>query len=81
MNQSAFNETLRLYFQELRRPTHYIVALGVGTLLTLIARMNISLPVAPFIVPFLVSSIGRTLARAADRKKEREQLVSSLHSQ
>ena len=70
MNGSSLGETVGLYLQEMRRPTHYIVALGVGSLLTLIARLDASLPIAPFIVPFLVSSIGRTVARAANRKNE-----------
>ncbi|TVQ98872.1 MAG: HD domain-containing protein [Spirochaetaceae bacterium] len=70
MKGSSLGEVFRLYLQEMRRPAHYIVALGVGSLLTLIARLDLSLPIAPFIVPFLVSSVGRTVARAANRKNE-----------
>ena len=61
----------RIYLQELRRPAHFIVAIGVGSLLTLIARFDLALPIAPFIVPFLVSSIGRTVVRATNRKTEK----------
>lgn len=61
---------LRLFLQELRRPTHYIVALAVGTLLTALSGLDAATAVAPFIVPFLVSSIGRTVSRIAAAQKE-----------
>ncbi|TVR61301.1 MAG: HD domain-containing protein [Spirochaetaceae bacterium] len=70
MKADAVIDTARLYLQELRRPAHFIVAFGVGSLLTLVARFDFALPIAPFIVPFLVSSIGRTVARAANRTSE-----------
>lgn len=60
-----------ILLQELVRPTHYVVALCVGTVLTVITNSGVGLAFAPFVVPFLVSSVGRTFSRIAYVERER----------
>ncbi len=64
---------LRIFGQELVRPVHYIVAGCVGAVLTLLSGSAAGTFVAPFAVPFLVSSLGRAFSRFAHL--EREQLL------
>jgi len=67
----AFSTGGRFFLEELRRPNHYFVALGVGTILTSISLLQFGGAVVfPFLVPFLVSSVSRTAVRAANRHKE-----------
>ena len=66
-----FSVSGRIYLEELHRPNHYFVALGVGVLLTSISLLQFGGAVVfPFLVPFLVSSVSRTAVRAANRQKE-----------
>ncbi len=55
---------LRFLLEETRRPIHYAVAVGVGAILTVLSSFETSIWMAPFVVPFLVSSIGRATTRA-----------------
>ncbi|TVR91823.1 MAG: HD domain-containing protein [Spirochaetaceae bacterium] len=69
--RASFSIGVRLFLQELRRPNHYFVALGVGTILTSISLLQFGGAVVfPFLVPFLVSSVSRSAVRAANRNKE-----------
>lgn len=69
--RAAFSIIGRFYLDELRRPNHYFVALGVGTILSSISLLQFGGAVVfPFLVPFLVSSVSRTAVRAANRHKE-----------
>ncbi len=61
----------RILLQELVRPTHYVVAVFVGAVLTFVTSYTFGMVLAPFVVPFLVSSIGRTFARIAHLERER----------
>ena len=62
---------LRLLLLELKNPLHYVIAIGVGSVLSLVRGFQSVAAVAPFVVPFLLSSAGRAAARVANQRRER----------
>ena len=60
-----------IILEELRRPVGFVVALGVGVVLTLSKRFEALAAVLPFAVPFLVGLFTRVAARFATRHQDR----------
>ncbi|TVQ21043.1 MAG: HD domain-containing protein [Spirochaetaceae bacterium] len=59
---------LRLLLSELSQPVHYVVAVCVGIIFTLLRNQGSDSPLIPFVVPFFVSIVSRYSARLQSRK-------------
>ncbi len=61
-------QILRLLLSELAQPVHYLVAVCVGIIFTLLRTQGSDSPLIPFVVPFFVSVASRYSARLQSRK-------------
>nr|MDA3948985.1 HD domain-containing protein [Spirochaeta sp.] len=62
--------TQHIIWQEAIRPSGYVLAAVVGTILTLTRRFESIAGILPFIVPFLVGLFTRVTGRLAARRRE-----------